>query len=114
MPTSKSPIAYGYDADTLAIYFSSGPVLNVGGGGAAGGGGRGGPAIPGVGQNLTPNAIAQTLATLDGPPAAGGSRWAQAVRARSRAAAAAAAPWRRTRLGPASSCGSRRTRTTCC
>ncbi len=64
----KSPIAYGYDADALPIYFSSGPVLNVGGGAVGGGGRGGGPAIPGVGQNLTPNAIAQTLATLDGPP----------------------------------------------
>jgi hypothetical protein len=65
----KSPIAYGYDADALPVYFSSGPVLNVGGGsGAAFGGGRGGPAIPGVGQNLTPNAIPRTLTSLDGPP----------------------------------------------
>jgi hypothetical protein len=65
----KSPIAYGYEADALPVYFSSGPVLNVGGagGGFGGGGGRGGAQIPGVGQNLTPNAIPQALATLDGP-----------------------------------------------
>ena len=44
----KSPIAYGYDADALPIYFSSGPVLSVGaGGGGFGGGQRGGPSIPG-------------------------------------------------------------------
>jgi hypothetical protein len=62
----KSPIAYGYDADVLPIYFSSGPVLNVGGGGFGGQRG-GGAAIPGVGMNLTPNAVPQVLATLDGP-----------------------------------------------
>ena len=65
----KSPIAYGYDADALPVYFNSGPVLNVGASPAGFGGGRGGPQIPGVGQNLTPNAIPQTLATLDGPVA---------------------------------------------
>jgi hypothetical protein len=64
----KSPIAYGYDADVLPVYFSSGPILAVGGGPAGGiGGGRGGPQIPGVGQNLTPNATPQALASLDGP-----------------------------------------------
>ncbi len=79
----KSPIAYGYDSDNLAVYFSSGPVLNAGGGGfGGGGGGRGGAAIPGVGMNLTPNAIQSTLTTLDGgPPAAadqaGGGRGGQ-------------------------------------
>ena len=38
------------------------------------GGGRGGPQIPGVGMNLTPNAVPSTLTTLEGPPqrAAGG------------------------------------------
>jgi hypothetical protein len=66
-----SPIAYGYDGDNLAVYFSQGPVLNVGAGGMGGfGGGRGGPQIPGVGQNLTPNAGPQTLAALDAPPSA--------------------------------------------
>ena len=38
----KSPIAYGYDSDNLAVYFSSGPVLNAGGGGGGFGGGGGG------------------------------------------------------------------------
>jgi hypothetical protein len=67
----KSPIAYGYDSDALPVYFSSGPVMSVGAGGFGGGfggGQRGGPQIPGVGQNLTPNAIPSTLATLEGPP----------------------------------------------
>ena len=68
-----SPIAYGYDSDNLAVYFSSGPVLNAGAGGfgggfGGGGGGRGGAQIPGVGMNLTPNATQPTLTTLDGPP----------------------------------------------
>lgn len=82
----KSPIAYGYDSDNLAVYFSQAPVLGVGGAGGfggGGGGGRGGAAIPGVGMNLTPNAVPQTLATLDGPPPAapaagqGGARGGQ-------------------------------------
>ena len=47
----RSPIAYGYDAQ-VPVYFSQGPVLNVGGGG--GFGGRGGAEIPGVGMNVTP------------------------------------------------------------
>lgn len=69
----NSPIAYGYDSDNLAIYFSSGPVLNASGGfggGFGGGGGRGGSQIPGVGMNLNPNAVQPTLTTLDGPPPA--------------------------------------------
>ncbi len=76
----NSPIAYGYDSDNLAVYFSSGPVLSAGGagiGGGGGGGGRGGAQIPGVGMNLTPNATLPTLTTLDGPPppaAPGGGR----------------------------------------
>jgi hypothetical protein len=65
----NSPIAYGYDSDNLAVYFSSGPVLNAGGAGF-GGGGRGGTQIPGVGMNLNPNAVQPTLTTLDGPPPA--------------------------------------------
>jgi hypothetical protein len=74
----NSPIAYGYDSDNLAVYFSQGPVISAGGagGGFGGGGGRGGAAIPGVGMNLNPNAVQPTLTTLDGPPpqpaAAGG------------------------------------------
>ncbi|MBE3072173.1 MAG: hypothetical protein IMZ67_04290, partial [Acidobacteria bacterium] len=68
----NSPIAYGYDSDNLAVYFSQGPVISAGGmagSGGFGGGGRGGAQIPGVGMNLNPNAVPPTLTTLDGPPA---------------------------------------------
>ncbi len=68
----NSPIAYGYDSDNLAIYFSQGPVLSTGPAMGGFGGGRGGTQIPGVGMNLTPNATASTLTTLDGPPPAAG------------------------------------------
>jgi hypothetical protein len=62
----KSPIAYGYDQKALAIYFNQAPVLRVGPGGPGGFGGfGGGPQIPGVGQNLTPNAVPETLTTLE-------------------------------------------------
>lgn len=61
----KSPIAYGYNADRLPVYFNQAPVLSVGGGGF----GRGGQPIPGVGMNLTPNAVPERLASLDEPPA---------------------------------------------
>jgi hypothetical protein len=60
----KSPIAYGYDQNALAVYFNQAPVLRVGPGGFGGFGG-GGPQIPGVGQNLTPNAVPETLASLE-------------------------------------------------
>ncbi len=78
----NSPIAYGYDSDNLAIYFSNGPVLSVGAMGGMGRGGRGGPAIPGVGMNLTPNATPQTLTTLEGgpKPAPGADQAAQGMR----------------------------------
>jgi hypothetical protein len=59
----KSPIAYGYDANALAIYFNQAPVIRVGAGGSGGFGS--GPSIPGVGQNLTPNAVVQPLAELE-------------------------------------------------
>ncbi len=62
----KSPIAYGYNADRLPVYFNQAPVLSVG---AGGGFGRGGQSIPGVGMNLTPNAVPERLASLDEPPA---------------------------------------------
>jgi len=47
------------------------PVVNAGGGGGGfvGGGGRGRAQIPGVGMNLTPNAVPETLATIGAPPA---------------------------------------------
>ncbi len=63
----KSPIAYGYDSNALAIYFNQAPVIRVAGGGIAGFGG-GGAQIPGVGQNLTPNAVMPPLAELDSEP----------------------------------------------
>jgi hypothetical protein len=61
----KSPIAYGYDQKALAVYFNQAPVLRVGPGGLGGFGFGGGPQIPGVGQNLTPNAVPETLTTLE-------------------------------------------------
>ena len=122
-----SPIAYGYDSDNLAIYFSQSPVMSAGGGGGfAGGGGRGGAQIPGVGMNLNPNAVQPTLTTLEGPPtqaapaSAGGrgGRGGAPPEAGPRAggpggvAVPAGLPIRRS--ARASSCGSRPTRTTCC
>ncbi len=81
----KSPIAYGYEAKDLPVYFSQAPVLAVAaggfGGGGFGGGGRnaGGPINGGEGQNVTPNAIPMRTYPLEGPaatetpaPAAGG------------------------------------------
>jgi hypothetical protein len=65
-----SPIAYGYPENAFAIYFNQGPVLSVGGlpGFGGFGGGRGQPSLPGVGQNITPNATPMPLTSLDGPP----------------------------------------------
>jgi hypothetical protein len=55
-----SPLAYGYPGNELPVYFNQDPVLAVAAGGF--GGGRGGfgagPAIPGVGMNITPMASA--------------------------------------------------------
>jgi hypothetical protein len=66
----KSPVLYGFDSDTMAVYFNQAPVMRVGPGGAPGGGFfGGGPQIPGVGQNTTPNAVVDRLATLDAPSA---------------------------------------------
>jgi hypothetical protein len=64
----RSPIAYGYDSPVLPVYFSQGPVLRAGGAGlppefAAFMGG--GPQIPGVGMNTTPNAVPSTLVPLE-------------------------------------------------
>jgi hypothetical protein len=64
----KSPITYGYDQDVLPVYFNQAPVLNVSAGGlsAFGGGGGGATApIAGVGMNITPNAVPETLASLE-------------------------------------------------
>jgi hypothetical protein len=59
-----SPVLYGYDQNTLAVYFNQGPIFSVGGGGGGGRGGRGGAGGP----NLQPNAVQPRLTTLDGPP----------------------------------------------
>jgi hypothetical protein len=78
----KSPIAYGYDATDLPVYFSQAPVLNVAAGGGFGGGrggGRGGAPgenpNAGIGQNVTPNAVPVHISPFEvdtnAPPAAG-------------------------------------------
>jgi hypothetical protein len=70
----SSPVLYGYDQNTLAVYFNQAPVLRVGTGGGFGGRGVG-TNVPPVG-NMQPNAVQPSLTTLDGPPptpaAAGG------------------------------------------
>ncbi|MBI3401752.1 MAG: hypothetical protein HY048_10055 [Acidobacteria bacterium] len=81
----KSPIAYGYEAADLPVYFNQAPVLNAGGGFGGFGGGRGGgrggePGTnpnAGAGQNVTPNAVPLRIQPLEGgpgepAPAAGG------------------------------------------
>ncbi len=70
-----SPVLYGYDQNTMAVYFNQAPVMRVGGGGGIGGRGAAGSNVPPVG-NMQPNAVPPTLTTLDGPPpapAAGGA-----------------------------------------
>ena len=67
-----SPLAYGYEQDTIGLYFDNSPVLRVGSAVGAGRGGR--PGGPGGGPdlrqpNLTPNAAAPQLTTLDAAPA---------------------------------------------
>ena len=77
----KSPLAYGYDGTSLPIYFSQGPVLNVGGGGGFAGFGGGGAPNAGLGQNTTPMANRLKLspygqtgeAPAEAAPAAGGA-----------------------------------------
>jgi hypothetical protein len=64
---AKSPIVYGYDGTQIPVYFSQDPVLAIG---MAGGGGRGGfgggPQIPGVGMNVSPNSVStQKLSPWD-------------------------------------------------
>jgi hypothetical protein len=68
----KSPLAYGFDANDLPVYFNQDPVLSVGGGapgGFGGFGGGGGPANAGLGQNVTPNAQPLRIAPLEAAPA---------------------------------------------
>jgi hypothetical protein len=74
---AKSPIMYGYDGTQIPVYFSQDPVLAVG---MAGGGGRGGfgvgAQIPGVGMNVSPNAVStQKLSPWEAgsAPAVGGT-----------------------------------------
>ena len=59
-----SPVLYGYDQNTLAVYFNQGPIFSVGAGSGGGRGGRGGVAGP----NLQPNAVQPRLTTLEGGP----------------------------------------------
>jgi hypothetical protein len=71
----KSPITYGYDGSQLPVYFGGDPVLNAGGaGGGVGVGGirGGGPRIPGVGADITPNAVLEKISPYkedEGQPA---------------------------------------------
>ena len=73
----NSPVLYGYDQNTMAVYFNQAPVMRVGGAGGFGGGRGGGANVPPVG-NMQPNAGQPTLTTLEGPPpspaTAGGGR----------------------------------------
>jgi len=58
----KSPIVYGYTGDQMPVYFSQDPVLSTRGGGRFG---FGGPSVPGVGADITPNAVPITLSPYD-------------------------------------------------
>lgn len=74
MTDLKSPLAYGYDANDLPVYFNQDPVLAVGGGGFAGFGGFGGGGSA-LGQNVTPNAQPLRIQPLEaqaGERASGG------------------------------------------
>ena len=66
----KSPLAYGFDANDLPVYFNQDPVLSVGAaaGGFGGFGGGGGPSNAGLGQNVTPNAQPLRIQPLDAAP----------------------------------------------
>ena len=64
----KSPIAYGYDASDLPVYFNQDPVLNVGSGGIPqefAGFLGGANANAGLGQNVTPMAAPLKINPLD-------------------------------------------------
>lgn len=62
-----SPLAYGYDQNSIGVYFRSAPVMRVGAGGGAFGGRGGGPDLRQ--PNMQPNAAPPRLTTLEGPPA---------------------------------------------
>lgn len=61
----KSPLAYGYDAKDLPVYFNQDPVFGIATGGF------GGTAADGLGQNVTPNSAQLQIAPLEssGTPA---------------------------------------------
>jgi hypothetical protein len=61
----RSPVLYGYDQNSLAVYFNQGPILSVGGGGF-GRGGRGGGGGPANFGNMEPNRLQPKLTTLEG------------------------------------------------
>ena len=62
----SSPIAYGFEASQIPVYFSAAPILNAGGGtGGFAGGGEFGGAQPGVGQNTQPMASPLRLSPWD-------------------------------------------------
>lgn len=61
----KSPIAYGFDAKDLPIYFNQDPVFSAGGGPGGFGGFGGGGNQPGIGQNVTPNAVPVQISPWD-------------------------------------------------
>ena len=79
----KSPLAYGFNEDSMPVYYNQEPVLAIAGGGGGFGGPGGGGGIPGVGMNITPMSTApqQRISPLDpadaprqrggGAPAAG-------------------------------------------
>ncbi|MEX2270741.1 MAG: M14 family zinc carboxypeptidase [Vicinamibacterales bacterium] len=61
----SSPLAYGYNQNSIGVYFDSSPVMRVGNAGFGGGRGRAGG--PDLGQpNQQPNAAAPRLTTLEG------------------------------------------------
>ncbi|MGE0815526.1 MAG: M14 family zinc carboxypeptidase [Vicinamibacterales bacterium] len=66
MADLKSPLAYGFDAKDLPVYFNQDPVLAVGGGFRGFGGFGGGPVNGGLGQNITPNAQPLRIQPLEG------------------------------------------------
>ena len=69
----NNPVLYGYDQNSIAVYFNQAPVIRVGSGAFGGGRGGAGANVPPVG-NLTPNAAPPRLTTLDGPPTAAAGR----------------------------------------
>jgi len=64
---TKSPLVYGYEGNTMPVYFSNEPVLSAGRGGGFGGGGGGGfggagaRRVEGVGADVTPNSSLEKL-----------------------------------------------------